>query len=142
VTGGYLYFGEATGARILRYGVGRTQVGTAYQFEARTWDDLPGGHAGDAYFREIQVDLRHSAGYDVEVTPEVDGVAQVPQVFTGAAPPAGQAEAVPSLTVNVAARGARLACQVRSRSLPGPLELVNIQHTRLLISPAPADLPG
>lgn len=133
----YTYFGEAAGARILRYGIGFTQVGDSYQLDVQTWPLRPAGDVGDVAFRTIDVLLRHVAGYDVEVIPIVDGVPQLVQGFNGGAPAGGLQEAVVPIQAYVGKRGNAVAARIRSRSLVGEINLVDVNASFAVIRSTP-----
>lgn len=116
------YLCEANGARILAFGVGISQLGDDYQMELETWDDIPVGEAGDAYFRGIDLTIEHTNGYDIGVTPIVDGVAHPEQRFTGA----GTGTSV--LQAAIAQRGARIRASARTIARRGDLSIENMQH--------------
>lgn len=126
---GYVYLGEQAGARIVRYGVGFSQVGNPYTFDVRTWEARPFGSDGEGVFRDLVILLRHTAGYNFTVTPYVDDVALPPQTFSGAAPPGAQTAAVVRVRVWIQARGNRLSVEVATNSLPGDTELVDIFYS-------------
>jgi len=125
---GFLCVAESAGGRIIRTGVGFTQVGDPYQFDVYTQDDRPLGDDGEAEFRWVTVLLKHSNGYNVIVQPIVDGIPQLVGSFSGGPPPAGTLEEVVRLRVWLMARGNRIAAKVTSVSLLGPLELVDIPY--------------
>lgn len=124
---GALYLGEAAGGRILRAGQGFTQVGDAYQFEVSTWDDRPLGDDGEAIFRWVTALVGHTAGYAIRVTPIVDGVAVGDFDFTGGVPAAGTSEVV-RLRCWPMRRGNRISAIVKTTSILGPTELVDVQY--------------
>ena len=125
---GYTYFGETAGGRVIRYGVGVTQVGDGYQLEVRSWDVRPAGESGRVVFRKITGLLRHTAGYDIEVTPVLDGRPLPSNRFNGGPPPAGLLEAVIGFEVPVFGPGNRLDAILESVTLAaGELELVDLQ---------------
>src|SRR5260370_42666418 len=107
-TVGYLYLGEANGARIVRADVGFGQVGTAYNMDVWTWDDRPVGDDGVAYFRWVEALVKHTAGYNLTVQGVVDGipVAQ-PVAFSVGPPPNASKEAIDRLRIWVRKRGNR-----------------------------------
>lgn len=108
-----LYFGEAAGGRVLRYGTGITNVGTDYQFDLTTWDIIPATEVGDNVFRSIDVAFRCTNGYSIGITPIVDGVNLTEQTFSGAGTGNQQCQAF------FATRGARCAARVRTLSRAG-----------------------
>jgi hypothetical protein len=127
---GYIYVGESARGRIIRYGAGMfTQIGDAYQLELRTWDQRPAGPIGEAVFRTIVGVLRHTAGYDVQITPVLDGVPLTPQRFTGGAPSAAKLEDVVQVEAIVFTPGTALGAIFESVSLPGELELIDLFAT-------------
>lgn len=126
---GYVYLGEAAGARIVRYGVGFTQVGNSYAFDVRTWEARPFGSDGEGVFRDIVILIRHTAGYNITVVPYVDDVAQPLQTFSGIAPPGGQGVAVARVRAWVQLRGNRLSVQVYTNTLLGDTEFVDVFYS-------------
>lgn len=117
-----LYLGEAAGNRVLRYGTTTpTRITTAgttvVNVDVDTWDVVPLGVIGDALFRVIGGVVRCSNGYDIQLTPYVDGVALPPQRFNGAG--AGEF----TIEAFLGERGARCRCRIQSLSRAGDLEL-------------------
>jgi hypothetical protein len=133
----YTYFGEAAGARILRYGVGFSQIGDSYQLDVQTWPLRPAGDVGDVVFRTIEILLRHVLGYDVDVIPIVDGVPQAAQSFGGGAPSGGLQEAVVPIQAYVGMRGNGIAARIRSRTLLGETEVVDVNASFAIIRTTP-----
>jgi hypothetical protein len=134
---GYLYVGEASGARILRYGIGYSQIGDSYQLDVQTLPLRPAGDVGDVVFRTIDVLLRHVLGYDVEITPIVDGVPQAAQTFSGGAPPGGLLEEVVPVQAYVGKRGNAIAARVMSRTLLGETEVVDVSASFSIVRQTP-----
>ena len=127
---GYTYFGESAGGRILRYGVGVSQVGGTYQLEMRPWEIRPAGEAGRVVFRTITCIVRHTAGYDISIQPVVDGRPLTVQRFSGGAPAAGLLEAESAMSAIVFVPGNRLDCILKSVNLlAGELEVIDLQAT-------------
>lgn len=133
----YLYLGEAAGPRILRYGVGFTQIGDPYQGELLTWDAAPGGPTGDCVFRTIDVILRHTLGYNIQITPIVDGIALTPEQFNGGPPPGALLEEVVRLQADVGMRGCMIAARVETLALLGDIEIVDMQWSGDVIRASP-----
>lgn len=133
----YLYAGEAAGPRILRYGVGFTQVGDPYQGEVLTWDARPGGPTGDCVFRTIDVLVRHGSGYSVRVTPVVDGVALPAQDFNGGPPAGALLEEVVQLQADVGMRGVAIAARVETLAVLGETEIVDVQWSGDVVRMSP-----
>lgn len=129
--GGTLYLCEAVGARILRVGQGITQVGGSYEFDVTTWDIIPAGEVGDVSFRTIDVAIKVTNGYSIGITPIIDGVNRVEQLFSGAGTGVFQLQAF------VADRGARIAARVRTLSRAGDVELHAINTSFVVIRRAP-----
>lgn len=123
---GYLYLGEAAGGRILRYGTGFTQIGTAYQLQARTWDFRPAGRGGKATFRTLTALVRHTQGYNVRVTPIVDDVVLPARTFSSGPPSGGRADEVASCVCGVHLAGNHIAALFETLSLLGETELVDL----------------
>jgi hypothetical protein len=120
----FLYYGEADGARILRANVGTTQLtptGTEdVLLDVAPWDLIPAGPSGDAIFRSLDAEIAASNGYDVEVTPILDGKELAAQRFNGTGRVTEPAQAY------VAERGNRLSGRVRQISRTGDFELQDI----------------
>ena len=133
----YLYAGEAVGARILRYGVGFTQIGDPYQADVQTWDLDPAGPTGDVVFRTADVIIRHTNGYSIRVTPIVDGVSLPAQDFNGGPPPGGLLEEVLELAADVGMRGTTLAVRVQTLTLFGETEIVDVQWSGDVVRDSP-----
>lgn len=133
----YLYAGEAVGARILRYGVGFTQVGDPYQADVQTWDLRPGGPTGEVVFRTADVFVRHSSGYNIRITPIVDGVAAPAQLFNGGPPAGALLEEVVELQADVGLRGVALAVRVETLAILGDTEIVDVQWSGDVIRTSP-----
>jgi hypothetical protein len=111
---------EAAGGRVLQWGTGPTQVGTEYQLDVITWEDLPLGEVGDVLFRSIDVSFKHTGAFLVGITPIIDGIDQSEQQFSGSG--AG----ITTCQAFVAVRGSRVAARVRTISRSGDIELENI----------------
>lgn len=133
----YIYVGENAGARILRYGVGFTQVGDPYDFDVRTQELRPAGMAGDVQFRTVEVLIRHRLGYNIEVTSYVDGVAGIAQVFNAGAPPLDQLEEFRTLQAYIGRRGTAVAVRVRTLSILGEVEIVDVSSSHAVIRVTP-----
>lgn len=119
-----LYLCEHTGARILAFGIGTTQIGDNYQFELETWDLVPSGEVGDNLFRSVNVALRATGAFVLGVTPIVDGADLAEQIFSRA----GSGEVV-CQAVFQSGRGARCAARVRTIDRSGDLEIENVSVT-------------
>lgn len=117
---GQAYLCEAAGNRIFKWGVGLTRVGGTYNAELDTWDLTPMGQSGVCAFRAVQVAGRMTNGLVLGVTPVVDGVAQVEQLFGFAG--AGEW----SVTAFLNLRGARLAARIRTVGLTGDVEFHDV----------------
>lgn len=115
-----LYLAESSGARLLVYGTGITQVGTDYQAELTTWDLVPTGDVGDNAFRTIDVAGFMSNGYSIGITPIVDGVELTEQTFSGAGTGPFTCQAY------IAERGTRIAATIRTISRAGTIEIRNV----------------
>ncbi len=125
------YLCEAEGARILKAGVGISQVGTEYQVQLETWDDVPAGPVGDVLFRSIDVVGKMTNGYSIGITPYIDGVAQVEQLFSGFGTGEFQAQAF------FAVRGTRCAAKVRTLTRAGELEFHDISNAHVIVRSTP-----
>jgi hypothetical protein len=126
-----LYLCEASGARLLRYGIGISQIGTNYQLDVETHDQAPAGPVGDVLFRSIDVAGRATAGYHLGVTPIVDGVSESEQTFSGADVGEIQCQAF------FAKRGTRVAARVRTLSRTGDVEIHDIAESDVVIRSTP-----
>lgn len=126
-----LYLGEDVGARILRNGIGISQVGDAYALDVETWDLVPAGEMGDVSFRSIDVSAKITNGYRIGITPIIDGTALPEQVFSGAGTGNVASQAF------VGQRGTRIAARVRSLELTGDLELLDISSMFVVLRKAP-----
>lgn len=127
-----LFLGEYSGARILTYGTGISQVGDDYQLDVTTWDVAPAGDVGDCVFRSVDVAFAYTNGYSIGVTPIVDGVAQAEHTFSGSGSGTnGQAQA------QFAARGTRISARVRTLSRAGDIELRDIITSYAVIRQTP-----
>ena len=133
----YLYFGERAGARILRYGTGFSQVGDAYQMDVETHARFPAGEFGDMVGRTVDVLVRHTLGYEVDVTPIVDAVVGTAQRFSGGPPSGGSLDETKQLQGYVGKRGNRLAVRVRTTTLSGEIELLDVQMSTATIRTTP-----
>lgn len=127
----HAFLGELDGARILRAGVGITQVGDSYALDVETWDITPGGQVGECSFRSVDVSLKVTNGYDIGITPKVDETTLPEQFFSGAGTGVVQCQA------EIAERGARLSARVRSVSLAGDVELIDIAASFVVMRRAP-----
>lgn len=114
------YLGEKAGARVLAYGDATTQVGTDFQASYGTWDLIPMGEVGDVLFRSIDVSFEAVSGYNIGVTPIVDGARLAEQTFSGA--DTGEVE----VQAFFATRGTRVAAIVRTISRSGDLYIHNV----------------
>lgn len=123
-----MYLGEATGGRILRTAVGFAQVGDPYQLEVSTWDDRPLGDDGEAIFRWLTVLVRHTTGYNVLVTPVVDGLPLLTASFSAGPPPGALLEEVARLRCWPLKRGNRIGAIVKTSQLFGQTEVVDIEY--------------
>lgn len=115
-----LYLCEAAGARLFLYGTGITQVGTNYQGSIETWDLSPTGAVGDCSFRTIDVAGFCANGYNIGITPVVDGVALSEQLFSGAGTGPFTAQAF------LAKRGTRIEARIRTISRAGDVEIRDV----------------
>lgn len=122
---GFLYLGEAAGPRILRYGVGFSQVGDGYQLEVKYWDGFPFGETGEGVVRSIITYVRHTNGYQVAVVPVLDGVEDTARSFSGGAPGGGLTEAIAKCVVPLFRRCTRLGAIVRTTALLGETEIID-----------------
>lgn len=129
----YDYFGEAAGGRIVRYGNGYTQVGTAYNLEVRTWPARPAGEDGECLCRCIIAVLRHTNGYSVQLAAVVDDAQYPFATFGGGPPPGGQLEQVVRCRLPVMVRGNRIEAVFNTLVLAGEIELLDLAHSSIPI---------
>jgi hypothetical protein len=131
---------EAAGARLIRFGVGRTQVTAAgtedVLLDVSTWDASPAGPEGDVVYRSLAAEITHDGGYSVGVTPIVDGAEQAEQTFSGGAPSGGGTERA-TLQAFIAVRGNRIAARVRQLDDAGTLEVVSVTASASVIRGTP-----
>lgn len=118
--GGVCYLCEYAGARILALSDGVTQVGTEYQVLLETWDELPLEESGEVFFRTIDITLEFTNGYNIGVTPVVDGADLAEQLFQSSG------TGVYTVAVPVKQRGTRIGAKVRTISRSGQLYIENI----------------
>lgn len=130
----YTYFGEAAGARIIRYGVGVTQIGDAYQLEVEPWDLTEQGEFGEVVCRALLVLVRHEAGYQIDVTPILDDVELPVQSFSAPAPSVAGG-AVVQLYVPVNKRATSVRARVETTALFGETEIVDVQQSSIPVRP-------
>lgn len=122
----FIYAGEADGGRVVRLGAPVltkiTSAGTdPVLFRLQSWDFYPAGPSGICLFRLFSVRLIASAGYDVRVTPYVDGEALDPQDFSSS--DVGES----LLQAWFAARGTYCSVVVEQLQRLGEFELVDVQ---------------
>jgi hypothetical protein len=115
------YIGEKSGARVLAYGDATTQAVTEFQCRLWTWDLIPQGEVGDCLFRSIDVSLIATSGYNIGITPVVDGASLAEQTFTGA--DTGEVEC----QAFFAERGTRCSAIIRTVARTGDLQIHNVQ---------------
>ena len=126
-----LLLGELAGNRVLRVGAGITDAAPAGATvpvlaygELHDLYPLEGG--GTVVFTQLDVTIRHTAGFKIGVTPIVDGTALPEQVFQGGAPGVND-DGQLTLEAPFRARGARCAAIVRALAAFGALEYANVQ---------------
>lgn len=119
-----LYLCEHTGARIIAFGIGNSQIGDEYQLLLETWDLIPSGEVGDNLFRSVNVALKAGGAFRLGVTPIVDGKDLTEQIFSAA----GGGEITCQALVQ-SPRGARCAARIRTLSRAGDLEIENVSIT-------------
>lgn len=132
---GYVYFGEAAGARIIRYGVGYTQVGGAYNLETGTWDFYPATDAGEGIFRNLVLTVRHTNGYNVSMQAQVDTSILPLATFNGGPPVAGLLEERATCRSWLMRRGKRLIVTLKTIQLLGETEFADLWCSYLPIRP-------
>lgn len=130
----YVYAGAADSGRVIRLGspvfTQITSAGTAAVLaEWETWDEYPMGPNGEAIFRGFAVRFRCTDGYNIRVTPSVDGVALTAQDFSGSLDGQGYAEAW------FTARGTYASCHVALNARQGYFELIDIQAIYVPLRP-------
>lgn len=121
----FLYVGETSGGRILRYGTGLSHVTdagtTPVLMEAETWDAIPAGEVGDVVFRGVSATIKVTNGYSVRLTPYVDGVALTAQDFSGSGAGVFDVQAF------IAERGNRAKAVFEQLARTGDLELMSLE---------------
>lgn len=119
-----LYLGEATGARVFLYGTGLSQLDDNYQPSFETWDMTPAQEVGDVVFRSLSLSFGYTNGYNLGVTPVIDGVALPESQFNGAG---NSIKGMAQIFLGV--RGTRISAQVRVISQLGQYSFYNLQYT-------------
>jgi hypothetical protein len=132
-----VYVGEASGPRIIRYGVGVSQVGDPFQLEVRYWDAYPFGQDGEGVIRELVGFIRHTAGYNVDLVPIVDGVELSASRFSGGAPGGGLTEAIAECRAAVFRRCTRIGAILRTVQVLGETELVDVGYQPIVLRESP-----
>jgi hypothetical protein len=122
---------EAVGGRLLQWNSGISQVGTEFQMDVLTQEDIPLGEVGDNLFRSIDVSMKHTGAFVVGITPIIDGVELAEQQFSDAGTGISVCQAF------IAQRGARIAARLRTISRSGDIELENISHASVPIRTNP-----
>lgn len=127
-----LYLGQASGAGVLAVGGGViSQVGTNYQMDFTTWPLTPGGPAGDCLFRVVTAVIEATGGYNLGITPIVDGVSQDEQTFSGGTTGRVECQAF------VAVRGASIAARVRTLARVGPVRVQDVTTAHVVLRATP-----
>lgn len=88
-----------------------------------TWDATPGGQSGVCIFRAITLTFSCTNGYNITLTPLVDGVALASQSFNSVA--AGEQK----LEHQFIARGSRISALAQWNTLPGGFRIRDFTHT-------------
>jgi hypothetical protein len=122
---------ESSGGRLIQWGTGVTQVGTEYQVDLLTWDDIPLGEVGDNLFRSIDVSVKHTGAFVLGITPIIDGVEGTEQQFSGSG------SAITTCQAFIADRGARISARIRTISRSGDIEIENISTSSVPIRATP-----
>lgn len=123
-----LYLGEATGPRVIVYGTGLSQIDDNYQPSFTTWDMTPAQEVGDVVFRALSLSFAYTNGYQIGITPIVDGVSLSESQFNGAGSSVnGQCQ------IFLGVRGTRIAAYVRVITQQGQYHFFNLQVTASVI---------
>ena len=125
------YLCEANGARILRGGVGLTQLDTNFQIDFTVWDLVPAGEVGDVSFRSIDVSGEMTNGLALGITPILDGKPLTEQQFSLAGTGPFQVQAF------FATRGTRISARVRTLTRAGDVEIYNVQCAHVVLRDTP-----
>lgn len=127
-----MYLGESEGGRILSVGGGViTQVGDAYQVTLEGWPITPAGPHGDVLYRLVSVVLECVGGYDLTITPIVDGVEQTAQTFNGSDTGRVICQA------HLAVRGTAGSWRVETNSRPGTLTIHDVTMSYVVLRETP-----
>ena len=129
----YDFLGENAGGRIFAYGVGYQQIGTPYNFAVRTWPLRPGGSDGEVLFRTLVAVIRHTNGYNLTLQAIVDDVPQELCTYSGGPPPPLQQEQIVRCRCWPMTRGNRIEADFNTLSLPGEIELIDIESSFVVI---------
>ena len=131
----FLYVGEQSGARILRMGTGLTQITSAGSESVlpvwETWELIPAGDVGDCLFRSVDLTVKHTNGYSIDVTPMVDGEELTTQRFTGSGSDVAEIQAF------ISERGNRVAVRAEAVTRTGDLELQQAEAAFSVIRETP-----
>lgn len=134
---GYVYVGESARGRLIRYGIGFSQIGDGYNLEVRYWDSPVMGDVGDFVCRQVTALIRHTGGYAVQVIPVLDGLELPAQSFSGGAPAGGKTEDVAVCAARVFRRARSVGAIVKTTSLLGETEIVDCQFSYVPLRPTP-----
>lgn len=134
-----LYIGESAGARVIEMGTGRTDATSASTtgvlLDLETHEMFPAGASGDVVFRGVAVTVRHDSGFQIGVTPYVDGSALAEQTFSYPAPSSG--EMTETVQAFIAARGAGVRVRVRQTAATGMVEIKDVASEHAVLRAAP-----
>lgn len=124
-----LFLGQANGGGLYRVGVGGESAALPLM---ETWGVRPAGEEGDCAFRTITLGLVAANGYDLGITPILDGEEQPEQLFH-------REGAVGRFTVEapIALRGTELAARVDVKSRTADLEFETLQTSFTVIRTTP-----
>lgn len=115
---------------MIRVGIGTvdaTAAGTQpVLVDCTTHDSAPLTGGGTCIFQQINVIVRHDQGFQIGVTPIIDGRAEPEQFFSAATPPAN-ADGQTTVAALLRVRGERCGARVRQLAAFGIFELANIE---------------
>jgi len=124
-----LYVGELAGARVIQVGIGVSDVtasGTVpVLFDATTQNTFPGDGGASVLFHGLKVTIRHNNGFNIGVTPLVDGQPGREQTFSVQSASAGT-DGVFTVYAPFRQRGERCAARVRQLAATDVVELVDV----------------
>lgn len=124
-----MFIGDLNGARVYQVGIGTTDAtvdGTEdVLFDGITHDLYPGQGGASVLFTQIDCTIRHTGGYNIGLTPIVDGRSDAEQTFQSASPAVGTDGTV-TVKAYFRLRGERCACRIRQIAATDVVEIADV----------------